>query len=81
MWKGCGQVDHSISCKPEHEEAYAAFCQYAEAKQRVDKTMAFADAQAAGRAWVAFLNAYLDPGMQLPLPTAKIINFPRGQRS
>lgn len=55
--------------------AHQAFCEYAEAKARVEQTMDFADAMAAGRAWRVFLNAFLAPDQKLP--TGEIIPFPR----
>lgn len=63
--------------QPKHDEAHEAFMAYAKAKERVEATMTFADAQAAGRAWVAFLNIYLEPEQKMPLPSARIIDFPK----
>lgn len=61
------------------DEAHAAFCRYAEAKNRVDRTMDFRDAMVAGRAWAEFLNKFLDnPADRLPT-TADVIQFPRGR--
>lgn len=63
--------------QPKHDEAHEAFIAYAQAKERVEATMTFSDAQAAGRAWAAFLNTFLDPAQRMPLPTARVINFPK----
>lgn len=56
-------------------EAHKAFCEYAEAKGRVEQTMDFKDAERAGRAWVKFLNAYLPEERQMP--TSNVVPFPR----
>lgn len=61
--------------QPNHDEAHAAFCQYAEAKGRADASMDFRDAMVAGRAWAAFLNLFLGPQQQMP--TGDIIPFKR----
>jgi hypothetical protein len=76
IFRGCGQV----RIQPKHDEAHDAFVAYAKAKERAEATMAFADAQAAGRAWATFLNTFLDPAQRMPLPTARVINFPRGKQ-
>ena len=60
-------------------EAYHAFKAYAEAKARVEETMHFADAMAAGRAWRHFLNLFAEPDDHMPLD-ANIIPFPKKAR-
>jgi hypothetical protein len=60
------------------QEAHRAFCEYAEAKARVEQTMDFADALVAGRTWAKFLNAFLGP--EDHLPTSSVIPFRRASK-
>lgn len=64
-----------MSDLPNDETAYQAFQEYAAAKQRVEATMDFADAMAAGRAWRTFLNAFMPPDRHVQLD-ANVIPFP-----
>lgn len=64
---------------PNDDEAYAAFQAYAAAKMRVEQTMDFKDAMAAGRAWRTFLNLFAEPENQMALDT-NIIPFPKRGR-
>ena len=49
------------------EIAHTAFLAYAEAKARVEQTMDIRDAMAAGRAWRAFLNVFVEPDNHMAL--------------
>jgi hypothetical protein len=62
------------------QEAHQAFCEYAEAKARVEQTMDLADAMAAGRAWRAFLNAFVEPENHMELDMNVIPFRKRGHR-
>lgn len=65
---------------PSNDEAYQAFQEYAAAKQRVEATMNFADAMAAGRAWRTFLNLFAGPDDQMALDTNVVPFRKRGAR-
>lgn len=69
-----------MSALPNEDEAYRAFQEYAEAKQRVEQSMLFTDALAAGRAWRVFLNLFVEPEDHMELDT-NVVPFPkRGRR-
>lgn len=59
---------------PNDQAAHQAFCEYAEAKKRVEQTMDFRDAMAAGRAWRSFLNLFAGPDDQMALD-ANLVPF------
>lgn len=58
---------------PDADQLYAAYCEAARTAQR---TLAFADCDAAGRAWAAFLNAYAP----VPSVAAAVLPKPIGGR-
>lgn len=60
--------------------AHRAFEAYAAAKRKADETLDFDDARAAGRAWCAFLNVFVDP--QHHIIDHAVVQFPKkAQRS
>jgi hypothetical protein len=69
-----------MSALPNEDEAYEAFQVYAKAKQRVEQTMDFADAMAAGRAWRTFINTFMPPDRQVQVD-ANVIPFPAREQS
>jgi hypothetical protein len=68
-----------VSALPNEDEAHAAFLAYAEAKRRVERTMDFADAMAAGRAWREFLNKFVGPENHMALDTNVVPFRKRGR--
>lgn len=54
-----------MSALPNDDEAYEAFQAYAAAKERAEKSMDFADAMEAAKAWRRFLNLFVGPENQM----------------
>lgn len=52
---------------PTDAELDAAFVAYRDLKRKADVTGVFADARAAGCAWVAFLNLFLPEDRRMPI--------------
>lgn len=53
--------------------AYEAFEVYAQAKQKADASLNFADAHDAAQAWVGFINLYLATDLQIPTDNDELV--------